>query len=172
MTRILHRSMILSIASVIQWDSFESTNHNTWIVSAQALRRAQPPIPIPILQNPYFNYRLLFCYFNFFVYNLVSIRCNYPIPFLAVSWPPLILQVKFNAPFHSGGMWRVWWQIRSRICHRICLGCMTYPVKPPFLAFFFFSHVICICLSYLPNWTLSPTRHCILHRICQILLPV
>ena len=66
MTQILHQSMILSLASVIQWDSFVSTNHNAWIVSAQATRRAQPPIPIPILQNPYFNYRLLFCYSIFF----------------------------------------------------------------------------------------------------------
>jgi hypothetical protein len=56
--------------SVIQWDSFVSTNHNAWIISAQATHRAQPPIPIPILQNPYFNYRLLFCYLIFLLYNL------------------------------------------------------------------------------------------------------
>ena len=95
MTQILHQSMILSLASVIRWDSFVSTNHNAWIISAQATRRAQPPIPIPILQNPYFNYRLLFCYLIFLLYNLVS---NSPISFSAVSWPPLNLQVKFNAP--------------------------------------------------------------------------
>jgi hypothetical protein len=73
-------------------------NHNAWILSAQATCRAQPPIPSPILQNPYFNYRLLFCYLKCFVYNLVSIRCYSPISFLAVSWPLLNLQVKFNAP--------------------------------------------------------------------------
>ena len=71
---------------------------------------------------------------------------------------------------HSGGMWGIWWQIRPRIRHRIRLGRMTYCLKPGFLAFFCTHHFI--CLSYLPNSTLSLSRHSIFHRICQIFLSI
>jgi hypothetical protein len=43
-------------------------------------------------------------------------------------------------------------------------------LKAWFLAFFFTRHFI--CLSYLPNSTLSLSRHSIFHRICQIFLSI
>jgi hypothetical protein len=44
-----------------------------------------------------------------------------------------------KAFLHSGGMWRIQWQIRAPIHHRIRLCCMTYGLKPGFLAFFVYT---------------------------------
>jgi hypothetical protein len=42
-------------------------------------------------------------------------------------------------PPHSGGMWRIQWQIRAPIRHRIRLCRMTYGLKPVVLAFFVYT---------------------------------